>query len=82
MLEDINLVIEPGEMVDWGPLGRGKSTMINLVCRFYDVDAGRILIDGIDIRDIAQHSLRSQIGVVLQRRSCSGRSMKTSPTRR
>jgi len=49
-----------------GHSGAGKSTMINLVCRFYDVDEGRILIDGIDIRDIAQHSLRSQIGVVLQ----------------
>ncbi len=67
VLEDINLVIEPGEMVGLvGHSGAGKSTMINLVCRFYDVDEGRILIDGIDIRDIAQHSLRSQIGVVLQ----------------
>lgn len=67
VLEDINLVIEPGEMIGLvGHSGAGKSTTINLVCRFYDVDEGRILIDGIDIRDIAQHSLRSQIGVVLQ----------------
>lgn len=67
VLEHINLVVEPGEMIGLvGHSGAGKSTLINLVCRFYDVDEGQILIDGIDIRRISQRFLRSQIGVVLQ----------------
>ncbi len=67
VLEDINLEVEPGEMIGLvGHSGAGKSTLINLVLRFYDVDEGEIFIDGVNIRDIAQQSLRSQIGVVLQ----------------
>ena len=67
MLKDINLTVEPGEMIGLvGHSGAGKSTMINLLCRFYDVDEGQILIDGVDIRDISQRELREQIGVVLQ----------------
>jgi len=67
VLKNINLTVEPGEMIGLvGHSGAGKSTLINLICRFYDVDEGRILIDGIDIRDIRQRDLRSQIGVVLQ----------------
>ena len=49
-----------------GHSGVGKSTLVNLICRFYDVNAGRVLIDGIDIREFAKDNLRSQIGVVLQ----------------
>ena len=49
-----------------GPSGAGKSTTINLLCRFYDVTGGAIEIDGIDIRDVQLHSLRQQIGIVLQ----------------
>ena len=67
VLKDINLKIQPGEMIGLvGKSGVGKSTLINLVMPLYDVTEGSIRIDGIDIRDISQHSLRSQIGVVLQ----------------
>lgn len=67
VLKNINLEIHPGEMIGIvGRSGVGKSTLINLVMRLYDVDEGRITIDGVDIRDISQNSLRSQIGVVLQ----------------
>lgn len=67
ILHEINLDVQPGEMIGLvGHSGAGKSTTINLVCRFYDVTDGEILIDGIHISDIPQHDLRSQIGVVLQ----------------
>lgn len=67
VLRDINLHIQPGEMIGIvGRSGVGKSTLINLVMRLYDVDSGCIKIDGVDIRKISQESLRSQIGVVLQ----------------
>ncbi|MBC8560639.1 ABC transporter ATP-binding protein [Fumia xinanensis] len=67
VLKDINFSVKKGEMIGIvGPSGVGKSTMINLIMRLYDVSNGQILIDGTDIRDISQHSLRSQIGVVLQ----------------
>jgi ATP-binding cassette subfamily B protein len=67
VLEDINLVAEPGETVAiLGATGAGKSTLINLVPRFYDVSAGRVLIDGIDVRQIRQDSLLAQIAVVPQ----------------
>lgn len=67
VLKNINLEIKPGEMIGLvGHSGAGKSTMINLISRFYDVNEGQILIDGIDIRDIKQEELRAQIGVVLQ----------------
>ncbi len=67
VLKDINLHIKPGEMIGIvGRSGVGKSTLINLVMRLYDVDEGCIKIDGTDIREISQDSLRSQIGVVLQ----------------
>ena len=67
VLHDVNLHIKPGEMIGIvGRSGVGKSTLINLVMRLYDVDSGCIKIDGVDIRDISQESLRSQIGVVLQ----------------
>jgi len=67
VLKNISLHIEPGEMVGIvGKSGVGKSTLINLVMRMYDVEEGCIKIDGVNIKDISQSSLRSQIGVVLQ----------------
>ena len=67
VLRNINLSIHKGDFIGLvGRSGVGKSTLINLLMRLYDVDDGQILIDGIDIRDISQESLRSQIGVVLQ----------------
>lgn len=67
VLKNINLSIKPGEMIGIvGKSGAGKSTLINLVMRLYDVKNGSIRIDGHDIRDLSQESLRSQIGAVLQ----------------
>lgn len=67
VLSDINLHVEPGEMIGIvGRSGVGKTTLINLLMRLYDVQSGSICIDGIDLRDFSQESLHSQIGVVLQ----------------
>lgn len=67
VLEDINLTIEPGETVALvGMSGGGKSTLISLIPRFWDVTEGRILIDGVDVRYVKQQNLRSHIGMVLQ----------------
>jgi len=67
VLKGINLTVRPGETIGLvGHSGAGKSTLINLIARFYDPQEGRILVDGVDIRDIAQESFRSQVGVVLQ----------------
>lgn len=67
VLKDINLTIEPGETVAIvGMSGGGKSSLISLLPRFWDVSEGRILIDGVDIRDVRQRDLRSHIGMVLQ----------------
>jgi len=67
VLRGLNLVAHPGEMVAIvGATGAGKSTTISLLSRFYDVDQGEILVDGHNIQQIALHSLRPQIGVVLQ----------------
>ena len=67
VLEDINLVAEPGQTVAiLGATGAGKSTLVNLVPRFYDVTEGRILLDDIDIRQVKQASLLSQISIVPQ----------------
>lgn len=67
VLEDINLSVKSGEMIGLvGHSGSGKSTMINLLLRFYDPDSGRILIDGVDLKNISQKYIRNQIGVVLQ----------------
>jgi ATP-binding cassette subfamily B protein len=67
VLDGVSLVAEPGQTVAiLGATGAGKSTLINLVPRFYDVTAGQILIDGIDIRQIQQDSLLARIGVVPQ----------------
>ncbi len=67
VISDLNLHIRAGEMLALvGPSGGGKSTLCNLVPRFYNVDTGRITIDGVDIRDITLHSLRKNIGMVSQ----------------
>ena len=67
VLNDISLVIEPGETIALvGPAGAGKSSLINLILRFYDVTTGRVLIDGVDVRDWNIKSLRGNIGYAMQ----------------
>ncbi len=67
VLKGVNLVAHPGQMIALvGPTGAGKSTIINLILRFYDVSGGAVLIDGMDVRSVTQASLRRQIGIVLQ----------------
>jgi ATP-binding cassette, subfamily B, multidrug efflux pump len=67
VLQDVSFTAEPGEMVAIvGPTGAGKTTMVNLLMRFYDVTEGRVLVDGHDVRDVAKESLRNQVGMVLQ----------------
>jgi len=67
VVHDINLTVKPGETVALlGATGSGKSTLVNLIPRFYDPTRGRVLIDGTDVRDVTLESLRRQIGVVLQ----------------
>jgi len=67
VIEDLSLIAEPGTTVAIvGPTGAGKTTLVNLLMRFYDVDSGRILIDGVDISSVSRSSLRSRIGMVLQ----------------
>jgi ATP-binding cassette, subfamily B, multidrug efflux pump len=67
VLEDINLRTEPGQVIAIvGPTGAGKTTLINLLSRFYDVRDGHIMIDGIDVRDIRINDLRTRMGIVLQ----------------
>ena len=66
-LQNLNLTIKAGEFVAFvGPSGAGKSTRFNLLMRFYDVSSGKITIDGDDIKEVTQESLRQQIGIVLQ----------------
>jgi ABC-type multidrug transport system fused ATPase/permease subunit len=67
VIEDLSLVAEPGSTVAIvGPTGAGKTTLVNLLMRFYEVDSGRILIDDVDISELRRHDLRSRIGMVLQ----------------
>jgi ATP-binding cassette subfamily B protein len=67
VIDDLSLVAEPGSTVAIvGPTGAGKTTLVNLLMRFYDVDSGRILIDGRDITAVSRQSLRSRMGMVLQ----------------
>ncbi len=67
VLENISFVVEPGQKVALvGPSGAGKSTVVGLIPRFYEVDEGRVLVDGQDVRDVKIKSLRSQVGMVLQ----------------
>jgi ATP-binding cassette, subfamily B, multidrug efflux pump len=77
VIEGLDLVIRPGEKVGLvGRSGAGKSTLVNLLLRFYDPEAGRILIDGQDIALVTQESLRSQIGMVTQDTSLLHRSIR------
>ncbi len=67
VLTDVNLVAEPGETVALlGATGSGKSSLIHLIPRFYDADGGRVLIDGVDVREWPMHELRTQVGIALQ----------------
>jgi ATP-binding cassette subfamily B protein len=67
VLRDVNFEILPGETIGIvGRSGSGKTTLVNLLCRFYDVCEGRVLVDGVDVRQLASHQLRGHIGVVLQ----------------
>jgi ATP-binding cassette subfamily B multidrug efflux pump len=67
LIDDLSLVAEPGQTVAIvGPTGAGKTTLVNLVMRFYELDGGRITLDGVDITAMRREDLRSQIGMVLQ----------------
>lgn len=77
VLEDLNLTIRPGEKVGIvGRSGAGKSTLVNLLLRFYDIEGGRLLIDGQNIADVQQDSLRAHIGMVTQDTSLLHRSVR------
>jgi ATP-binding cassette subfamily B protein len=67
LIEDMTIAVAPGQMVAIvGPTGAGKTTLVNLLMRFYDVDAGAIRVGGTDIREVARGALRRQFGMVLQ----------------
>jgi ATP-binding cassette subfamily B multidrug efflux pump len=67
LIEDLSLVAEPGQTIAIvGPTGAGKTTLVNLIMRFYELDAGRITLDGVDITAMRRDQLRSQVGMVLQ----------------
>ena len=67
LITNLSLVAEPGQTIAIvGPTGAGKTTLVNLLMRFYEVDAGRITLDGVDTRDATRDALRSEIGMVLQ----------------
>ena len=67
ILKNLNFTIKPGEKIALvGPTGAGKSSIISLLCRLYEPNQGRILVDGVNIQDISQKELRSHIGVILQ----------------
>jgi ATP-binding cassette, subfamily B, multidrug efflux pump len=67
LIEHLDLVVEPGQTVAIvGPTGAGKTTLVNLVMRFYELDGGRITLDGVDIATLSRQALRSRVGMVLQ----------------
>jgi ATP-binding cassette, subfamily B, multidrug efflux pump len=67
LIQHLDLVVDPGQTVAIvGPTGAGKTTLVNLIMRFYELDSGRITLDGVDITDLSRHDLRSEIGMVLQ----------------
>ena len=81
VIEKLNLTVKPGEKIGLiGRSGAGKSTLVNLLLRFHDVEAGRILIDGQNISDVTQDSLRSHIGMVTQDTSLLHRSVRDNIT--
>ena len=67
LIDDLSLVAEPGQTVAIvGPTGAGKTTLVNLLMRFYEIDGGRITLDGVDTRELTRDDLRSRVGMVLQ----------------
>ncbi|MGO9413431.1 MAG: ABC transporter ATP-binding protein [Spirochaetia bacterium] len=67
LLEDMNIKVRPGQMIAIvGPTGAGKTTLVNLLMRFYEIQGGRITVDGVDIRSVARGNLRRTFGMVLQ----------------
>ena len=67
LIQDLSLRVEPGQTAAIvGPTGAGKTTLVNLIMRFYDIDFGTIRLDGIDTAQMSRHELRSQVGMVLQ----------------
>ncbi|MFC7111349.1 ATP-binding cassette domain-containing protein [Nonomuraea rubra] len=67
LIEDLSLTVEPGQTVAIvGPTGAGKTTLVNLIMRFYEVTGGRITLDGVDIARMSREELRADIGMVLQ----------------
>ncbi|WP_280154936.1 ABC transporter ATP-binding protein [Piscinibacter sp. XHJ-5] len=77
VIDDLSLAIRPGEKIGLvGPSGAGKSTVVNLLLRFYDVQGGRVLIDGQDVSQVTQDSLRAQVGMVTQDTSLLHRSVR------
>ena len=67
VLENVSFEVRPGESIALvGPTGAGKSTIVSLISRFYDIDSGKITIDGNDVSEVTLHSLRSQMGIMLQ----------------
>lgn len=77
VIDDLTLHIRPGEKIGLvGPSGAGKSTIVNLLLRFYDVDCGRVTIDGQDVSHVTQDSLRAQVGMVTQDTSLLHRSVR------
>ena len=67
LIEDMSIDVAPGQMVAIvGPTGAGKTTLVNLLMRFYDVDGGAIRVDGVDIRELKRGALRRMFGMVLQ----------------
>ncbi len=67
LIEDLDLCVEPGQTVAIvGPTGAGKTTLVNLIMRFYELNGGRITLDGVNVTDMTRHNLRDEIGMVLQ----------------
>lgn len=67
LMKDVNLTVKPGQKVAIvGPTGAGKTTLINLLMRFYEVNSGAISVDGVNIKDMSREELRSRFGMVLQ----------------
>lgn len=67
VLEDVSFEVKPGETIALvGPTGAGKTTIVNLICRFYDIEKGQILVDDMDIKKVTIESLRSQMGIMTQ----------------
>ena len=67
LIRDVSFTVEPGQTVAIvGPTGAGKTTLVNLIMRFYEITSGRIMLDGVDIRELSREQVRAQVGMVLQ----------------